>query len=166
MTVRGYKMKMSYVDREGRKTRPSHFVDVPPSTRHAAGLAEIEGYVARVIASKAKSSSVHFSTKSGNTAIGVAKLENKLSLGLVTSTRRERKREAAIRQFFAALSISPSADYLAANGGVPNATRVLEFPVPHDPAVVAQIAADLLRNIYRLRDSTTLDIRFQDREAS
>jgi hypothetical protein len=166
MTVRGYKMKMSYVNREGRKTRPSHWVDVPPSTRHARGLAEIEGYVARVIASKAKSSSAHFSTKSGNTAIGVAKYENKLSLGLVTSTTRERKREAAIRQFFAARNISPSADYLAANGGVPNATRVLDFPMPHDPAVVAQIAADLLRYIYRLRDSTTLDIRFRDHEAS
>jgi hypothetical protein len=166
MTVRGYKMKMSYVDREGRKTRPSHWVDVPAATRHANGLAEIEGYVARVIASKAKSTSVQFSTKSGNTAISVAKYEGKLTLGLVTGTKRERAREAAIRQFFASRSIQPSADYLGANGGVPNATRVLDFPMPQDSTAIAQIAADLLREIYRLRDSTTLDIRYTEHEAS
>ena len=75
-------------------------------------------------------------------------------------------REAAIREFFARRSISPSDDYLAANGGVPEAARILSFPMPRDAALVAQIAADLLREIYRLRDSTALDIRYTENEAS
>ena len=166
MTVRGYKMKMSYVDREGRKTRPSHSVDVPAAIRHMNGIAKIEAYVERLLRSKAKSAWANLSTKSGNTAISIAQHERKLSLGLSTSTARERTREAAIREFFARRSISPSDDYLAANGGVPEATRILSFPMPRNTAVVAQIAADLLREIYRLRDSTTLDIRYTESEAS
>lgn len=166
MTVRGYKMKMSYVDREGRKTRPSHWVDVPAATRHSNGLAHIESYVERLLRSKAPSCWANLSTKSGSTAISIAQRERKLSLGLTTSTARERSRGAAIRGFFARRSISPSDDYLAANGGVADATRVLNFPMPRDAAVVAQIAGDLLREIYRLRDTTTLDIRVTEVKAS
>ena len=166
MTVRGYKMKMNYVDRQGRKTRPSHWVDVPAATRHANGLGEIEGYVSRVLTSKMASSWVQLSTKSGHTAISVGKHDDKLTLGLTVEVKRERSRETAIRQFFESRHISPSSDYLAANGGVPEATRILNFPLPHNAAVVAQVASDLLREIYRLRDTTTLDIRFEEREES
>ena len=166
MTVRGYKMKMNYVDRQGRKTRPSHWVDVPAAARHPNGLAQIESYVSRVLASNALSSWVGLSTKSGNTAISVAKHDSKLSLGLTVEVKRERSREAAIRQFFASRSIFPTKDYLAANGGVPEATRVLDFPMPDQPPEVAQIAADLLREVYRLRETTTLDIRYQENDAS
>jgi hypothetical protein len=166
MTVRGYKMKMNYVDRRGRKTRPSHWVDVPAAARHANGLAQIESYVSRVLASSASSSWVSLSTKSGNTAISVAKYDGKLSIGLTVEVKRERSREAAIRQFFASRSICPSKDYLAANGGVPEATRVLDFPMPDQPAEVAHIASDLLRTVYRLRETTTLDIRYEENEAS
>lgn len=165
MTVRGYKMRMNYVDRQGRKTRPSHWVDVPAATRHAIGISHIDAYVFRVLASKSKSSWVNLSTKSGNTAIGIAKHDGNVSLGLTLNVRRERNRERAIREFFASRNISPSDDYLAADAGVPDSTRVLNFPMPRDPAVIADMASDLLRDIYRLRDTTTLDMRFEEQEA-
>jgi hypothetical protein len=166
MTVRGYKMKMNYVDRAGRKTRPSHWVDVPNATRHANGFEQIERFVSRVLASGMASSWVQLSTKSGRTAISIAKHKSKLTLGLTVHAKRQRSREAAVRQFFASRHISPSADYLAANGGVPETTRVLDFPMPNSSTAVARVASDLLREIYRLRDTTTLDIRFEEHEAS
>src|SRR5258708_37228731 len=100
MTVRGYRMKMNYVDHQGRKTRPSHWVEFPAATRHVNGLGQIENYVARVLASKASSSWAIFSTKSGKTCIDVAKRDGKLSLGLTVDAKRPRSREAAIRDFF------------------------------------------------------------------
>jgi hypothetical protein len=133
--------------------------------RHSNGLAQVEPYIARVLASRAKSSSTQFSTKSGNTAISVAKYEGKLLLGL-TVDAKQRKREAGIRAFFAKRRILPKNDYLAANGGVPEATRVMDFPMPHDVGVAAAIASDLLREIYRLSTTTILDIRFEEHEAS
>jgi hypothetical protein len=166
MTVRGYKMRMNYVDRQGRKTRPSHWVDVPAAIRHLNGLAQVRSYVSCVLTSKAPSSWVHFSTKSGQTSISVAKHDGKLSIGLTVDAKRPRNREAAIREFFARRSILPSNDYLAGNGGVPEATRVLDFPMPQDLSVVAEITSDLLREIYRLSSTSTLDIRFEEREAS
>ena len=166
MTVRGYKMRMSYVDRQGKKTRPSHWVDVPAATRHLNGLARLKPYVARVLTSNASSSWAQFSTKSGNTAISLGKRGGKLELGLTVDVRRGRKREADIRAFFARRNILPKSDYLAANGGVPEATRIMNFPMPHDARVAAKIASDLLRKIYRLRATTTLDIRFEEHEAS
>lgn len=160
MTVRGYRMKMNYVDRHGRRTRPSSWIDVPAATRHVNGIGHIERYVARVLDSKTSSSWVHFSTKSGHTSISVTKRDGRLSLGLTVDVKRLRSREAAIREFFARRRIVPSIDYLAGNGGVSEATRVLGFPMPHDAVGVAEIASDLLRGIYRLNETTTLDIRF------
>jgi hypothetical protein len=125
--------------------------------------AEIGAYVARVIASKASSSRVHFSTKSGLTCISVAKHEGKLSLGLTVDVSRHRNREAAIRDFFAHRRIVPGTDYFASNGGRAEATRVLDFPMTGDSGTVAEIASDLLREIYRLKGTTTLDVRFEER---
>ena len=159
-------MKMNYVDREGRETGPSHWVDLPVATRHSNGFSEVEGDIARVLASRAASSWAQFSTMSGKTSISVGKHEGKLQLSLVVDQRRLRHREAAVRNFFAHHQIRPTQDYLAGNGGIAKSTRVLVFPLPNDAGVAAEIATDLLQEIYQLKSTTTLDIRFEEHEAS
>ncbi|WP_171160075.1 hypothetical protein [Usitatibacter palustris] len=156
---------MSYVDRQGKKTRPSHWVDVPAATRHLDGLAQVKPYMARVLASEASSSWAQFSTNSGHTAISLGKRDGRLYLALTVEVK-QRKREADVRAFFSKRSILPTSDYLGANGGVPEATRIMDFPIPNDVGIAARIATDLLREVYRLRDTTTLDIRFEEHEAS
>ena len=164
MTVRGYKMKVTNVDRLGRRKGPVRWVDVPAATRCPNGFAEIEGFVSRVLASKAPSCWAIFSTKSGNTSISVGSLNGAVTLGL-SADARSQAQQKAIRAFFARRDIAPSQDYLAGNGGRPNATRILSFPMPRDAKAISELATDLLRAVYRLKETTTLDMRFEEHEA-
>ena len=165
MTVRGYKMNVTNVDRLGKRKGPVQWVDVPAATRCLRGFSAIEQFVERVLSSKADSSWVIISTWSGNTSISIAKHNGTVSLGM-TVDARSRAREKSLRAFFAGQGIAPSRDYLAKNGGVPDATRVFDFPMPIERSLIAGLAVDLLRAVYRLKDTTTLDILFEERGAS
>ena len=164
MTVRGYKMKVTNVDRLGKRKGPVQWVDVPRATRCARGFAQVESFVVRVLSSNARSSWAIFSTKSGNTSISVGKYKGAITLGMTVEVR-SRARERALRAFFEDRGILPSRDYLAKNGGVPDATRVLDYPMPKHAGTIAEMAVDLLRSVHRLKESTTLDIRFEEHEA-
>ncbi len=163
MTVRGYRVRVTNVDRSGKRKGPVEWVDVPKAQRVAPGFPGIEPFVSRVVASRASSSWVTISTMSGRTSLSIAKQGDTLLLGLSADVRRSLSEERRIRAFFDARGLAPSSDYLAKNGGVANATRVLDFPVKGAPPQVARIAMDLLREVYRLTERTTLDIRFTER---
>jgi len=165
MTVRGYKMKVTNVDRLGKKKGPVQWVDVPAATRCPRGFAHIETFVARVLLSNARSTWAIVSTKSGNTSISIGKYKGVVSLGMTVEVR-SRARESALRAFFEERGIVPTRDYLAKNGGVPDARRVLDYPMPNDAVAIAELAVDLLGSVYRLKETTTLDIRFEEHEAS
>lgn len=164
MSARGYRMKVITVDRSGRQKGPSEWVDVPPAQRFSSnGMAHIQDFVQRVLSSDADSAWITIGTPSGRTAIGIAKQRGRPLVG-VTIKSKARAREAAVRAFFARRGICASSDYLAGSGGVPNAVRVLDYPLPSNASKISKMAADLLKAVYRLNARSPLDIRFTERE--
>jgi hypothetical protein len=164
MSARGYRMRVTTVDRNGRRRGPIEWVDVPAAERFpSGGISQIGAFVRRVLRSPASSAWIVISTPSGRTAISIGKHEGAASFGVSTDVRK-RSRERALRSFFAARRIQPTRDYLAANGRVQNSTRVLEFPAPRTATSSAKIAGDLLRTVYGLTDRSALDIRFSEKE--
>jgi len=164
MSARGYRMRVTTVDRNGRRKGRVEWVNVPPADRFASeGISQIQPFVSRVLRSTADSAWIVIATPSGRTAISIGKHNGALSLGVSVGVR-ERKCETSVRSFFAERGIGPSRDYLAGNGGVPNAVRILEFPLPRTAQRSAVIAADLLRAVYRLTNRSALDIRLTENE--
>jgi hypothetical protein len=165
MSWRGYRMRVATVDRHGRRKGPVEWVDVPPAERFASnGMSHIESCVARVLRSKGPSSWIVVSTPSGLSSMSIGKHNGVTTLATSIDVRRKPARESAVRAFFADRKIAPIADYLAANGGVPKSTRVLEYPVGSSAKRIASVAREFLRNIYKLTDRSALNIRYGERE--
>jgi len=167
MTIRGYKMRVTTVDRSGKRKSPSQWVDVPAAIRYeSSGFANIQAYVARVFSSTAASSWVTISTRSGRSSLSVAKHSGVRRIGLSVDVLRSKAKEARVRAFFEKQALSPASDYLAKNGGVANATRVLDYPLPDDPKAATALTIAALREIHRLNAKSTLDMRYSEHEAS
>jgi hypothetical protein len=167
MTIRGYKMRVTTVDRTGKRKGAAALVAVPAATRHASsGFANIEAYVARVLASSASSAWVTISTSSGRSALSIGKHNGVCRISLTVDVLRSSAKEARIRAFFDGEGLSPSSDYLGKNAGVANATRLLDYPIPKDATTATALTIAVFREIYRLNEKSTLNMRFSEYEAS
>jgi len=69
-----------------------------------------------------------------------------------------------VRQFFAERRLSTSHDYLAGNGGVPDATRCLGYFLPPDVQFITTLTKDVLQEIYRLREQDALDFSYEEHD--
>jgi hypothetical protein len=78
--------------------------------------------------------------------------------------RSEPERERAIRQFFSERGLSISHDYLAGNGGVPDATRWLSFFLPSDTQFITALTKNVLGQVYQLREQDALDFSLEEHE--
>src|SRR6266700_5003296 len=95
----------------------------PPDRYSTDGFDHIESYVSRLMAPSQKKRFVHIFTPAGDRGFGLYADDVKTEAQLNVQWRQEPQQEAAIRAFFDALGIQPTGDYLAGNGGVPDATR-------------------------------------------
>lgn len=127
-------------------------------------FAQIETYIARLLDSRAKKfASVGFFTLDGNRGFSMWSNEGKIEANFSFEVATEASRESAVRSFFAGLNISPTADYLAGNGGVPDATRMLSFPVKGTAKDLAALAKTILEKYCAVLPSEGLSIDFTDR---
>src|SRR5208337_3487490 len=93
------------------------------------GFDHIEPYVSRLLVPTNRFKFLRIFTPDGNRGFGFSARAGKVEAGLTVEGGQKAQREAAIRAFFSSLGIAPSRDYLAANGGVPDATRILDYPI-------------------------------------
>ncbi len=70
-----------------------------------------------------------------------------MEAGLTVEGRLEGKRKAEICAFFGSLSIAPSRDCLAGNGGVPDATQILHYPISGSTANVTALTKRILQEL-------------------
>ena len=102
-------------------------------------------------------------TPDGTRGFGFNAKSGVVHLNLFVDWRQQPQREAAIRAFFSSLSITPLRDYLAGNGGVPDATRVLEYPVSGSPAEVTALTRRILQELCGVSPVEALDISYQEK---
>jgi hypothetical protein len=84
-------------------------------------------------------------------------------LGLSINWRKEPKREQQIRKIFAKMSIPPSRDYLAGNGTVLDATRILDYSMPRDASFISDLCSRLFLEVFGLSERDGLNITYQFR---
>src|SRR5262245_37184747 len=124
-TPRVTKMWVVTVDDDGNE-KDGHWVDIPePDHFTSDGFAQLESYVSRLLRSSARFTSVIIATPDQQIAVSLWQRGGVPEFTLSVEWRSQPERERAVRQFFAERGLSASHDYLAGNGGVPDATRCL-----------------------------------------
>jgi hypothetical protein len=137
-------------------------VSFQPAPDHYAtnGFDHLEPYVSRLLIPAKRLKFLHIFTPDGNRGFGLSARDGRIEAGLNVEWRQDAKREAAIRSFFTSLGIAPSRDYLAGNGGVPDATRILEDPVAGNSKDVSNLTRRILQELCGVSPAEALDVRY------
>lgn len=138
-------------------------VEAAPDHFATNGFDHIEPYVSRLLVPTNRFKFLNIFTPDGTRGFGfVAKDGVNLSF-LTVEWRQESQRETAIRAFFSSLGIAPSRDYLAGNGLVPDATRLLEYPITGSTAEVTALTKRILQELCGVTPTEALDISYGDK---
>lgn len=127
------------------------------------GFQHIQPYVARLLVPTKQFKFLQIFTPDGRRGFGFSAKDGVVQASLTVEWRQEPQREATIRAFFSALGIAPSMDYLAGNGGVPDATRVLEYPIAGSTADVTALTKRILQELCGVSPTEALDISYEDK---
>ena len=126
------------------------------------GFEQIQSYVSRLTAVTNGYQFLHIFTPDRMRGFGLSSEEGVVKAGLTVEWRDEAEREKAIRSFFGALGIAPSEDYLAGNGGVPDATRILEYPLTGSATEITALTKRILEDLCGISKNEPLTIKFGD----
>ena len=137
------------------ETAPDHYA--------TNGFDHIEPYVSRLLVPTNRFKFLHMFTPDGNRGFGFSARDGVVQAGLTVEWRQETQREAAIRAFFSSLGIPPSRDYLAGNGGVPDATRILDYSISGSTAEVTALTKRILQELCGVSATEALDISYGDK---
>ena len=137
--------------------------EAAPNHYTTNGFDYIEPYVSRLLIPTNRFKFLHIFTPDGNRGFGLTARDGIVEANLAIEWRQQAQREAAIRTFFSSLGIAPSRDYLAGNGGVPDATRVLDYPITGSTAEVTALTKRILQELCDVSPTEALDIKYRDK---
>ena len=123
----------------------------------------IQPYIVRLLKPSDHLRFVSIFTPDGDRGFGLTAQGTLLTADLTVEWRDEPARETAIRSFFGSRGLSPSQDYLAGNGGVPDATRVLSYPIAGDASELTAITKRILEELCGISPSEPLNIKFTEK---
>lgn len=138
-------------------------LEAAPDHYATNGFDHIEPYVSRLLMPTNRFKFLHMFTRDGSRGFGFSARDGVVEAGLTVEWRQEPKREADIRAFFSSLGIAPSRDYLAGNGGVPDATRLLDYPITGSTAEVTTLTKRILQELCGVSATEALDISYGDK---
>jgi len=144
-------------------SRTSVSFEAAPDHYATNGFDHVEAYVSRLLVPANHFKFLQLFTPDDARGFGFDAKDGVVHASLTAEWRKEPKKEAAIRSFFSSLGIAPSRDYLAGNGGVPDATRMLEYPITGNPAEVAALTKRILHELCSVSPTEALDINYQDK---
>jgi hypothetical protein len=141
-------------------SRSGVVLEAPPDQYATNGFDQIESYVTRLCKPNREYRSLGIFTPDGIRGFGLDANEDSMLATLSIEWRKEPQRESKIRSFFEAFGISPVQDYAAGNGAVPNATRVLVFPVKGNASEVASLTKRILEELCMISPTEALEFTY------
>jgi hypothetical protein len=142
-------------------SRTSVSFDAAPDYYATNGFDHIEPYISQLLMPTNHFKFLQMFTPDGARGFGLDAKDGVVHASLTAEWRQEPQREAAIRKFFNSLGIAPSRDYLAGNGGVPDATRTLEYPVTGSTAEVTALTKGILHELCGVSPAEALNITYR-----
>ena len=145
-------------------SRTSISFESAPAHYPVNGFDHVGQYVSQLLVPTNSFKSLSMFTPDGSRGFGLDAQNGVVHATLTTEWRQEVQREAAVRSFFSALGIAPSRDYLAGNGGVPDATRILEYPITGNPAEITALTKRILQQLCSVSATEALDINYTEKK--
>jgi hypothetical protein len=142
-------------------SRTGGSLEAAPDHYATNGFDHIEAYVARLLVPTNQFKFLQLFTPDGTRGFGFDAKDGVVHAVLTIEWRQESQRETAIRAFFSSLGIAPSRDYLAGNGGVADATRMLEYPVIGSTAEMTKLTKRILQELSGVSPTEALDIKYE-----
>lgn len=153
-------MRVTLVDEDGNVVRNlgTHVVK-SPKRYPKNGLAHLEREIERLLASRARRTSLSFHTPDDYRGASLRNWDGSLSIHFFFHPERADDKESEARAFFAARNLAPTTDYVASNGRIPDSPTILGWPLERSAARETTLA--VLREVFKVRDEEPLDIRFE-----
>ena len=137
--------------------------EAAPDQYSINGFEHIEPYVTRLLVPTNSFKFLGFFTPDGNRGFGFSAKDGVVLATLTVDWRKQPEKEAAIRAFFSSLGIAPFQDYLAGNGVIPDATRILEYPVTGTPSEMTTLTRRILQELCAVAPAEALDVSYEDK---
>ena len=131
-----------------------------PAHYASNGFDHLEPYISKLLATTNGYRFLHIFTPDGKHGFGFSARDGAVEASLTVEWRQEAQREATIREFFSSLRITPSRDYLAGNGGVPDATRLLAYRISGSSVEVTALTKRILAELCGIVPTEALDIKY------
>jgi hypothetical protein len=155
-------MRVITVDRDGKQIGDGEWVDIPKPEHFATdGFCQIGSYVSRLLAPTSGVASLIIGAFEYDCGLALHNRDGKPQISILIDWRRDLQIEQAIRETFERLGLAPENDYLAGNGGIKDATRVLGYHVANDCQFLTNLCADILERVYKVPRTSGLDFIFQ-----
>lgn len=159
------KMWVRSVGQSGNQLGEVRQVTLPETEQvPAEGLAHVGEYVSRLLGSEAAFASLIIATLDRQRGFLVWRRGGEITVSTHVDWRMDPQREQAIRQFFSSRGLAPTQDYLAGNGGVPDATRCLSYPCGSDARQIADVYRSLLSEVFGVAEAEGLGFCYQERQ--
>lgn len=126
------------------------------------GIHALGGYIEKLLHARRAKAGLIGCDASRERCFGLISFHRKLHFGVSLDWRRVLQEEARVRQFFAQRGIAPAKDYFAGNGSVPDATRVLEYPLARSTESVCDLIECFLREVYGITDGESMRYHYQE----
>lgn len=144
-------------------SRTSISFDAAPVHYLTNGFDHIGPYISRFLVPSHGLKSLGVSTPDGQHALLFTARDGKVEAFFSIEWRQKPEQETAIRKFFKSLCVSPTEDYLASNGGVPDSTRCLMYPIAGNADEVTALTKRILQELCGMSPTEAVDIEYRDK---
>jgi hypothetical protein len=144
-------------------SRTSISIDAPPDHYLTNGFEHIGPYISRFLTPSHGFKSLGISTPDGQHALLFTARGGKVEAFFSVEWRQKPEQEAAIRKLFKSLGVTPTEDYLASNGGVPDSTRCLMYPISGNADEVTALTKRILQDLCGIIPTEAVDIEYQEK---
>jgi hypothetical protein len=121
------------------------------------GLSALSEYVSRFLASSATFTHLKVFNLRGTAGFGLVRKNRESQLVIIVDQLNQSEPERGLRGFFSSRKILPTSDYLAGNGTVSNAIRILVYPLPDIADSITALCADLSASCFGISPNETLN---------
>lgn len=125
------------------------------------GLNHIAPYISKLLVTSTKFKSLLIFTPDGQRGLSLDAKEGQIKVRFTIDWRKDPAKEKTIRKYFQNLDIKPTEDYLGGNGGVPDAVRILSYPITGTEPEVVNLVKDMLQNLSDVSSNEVLDINYE-----
>lgn len=133
----------------------------PPDYYPENGFEHLYSYISKLLRYSDDFKSLIISTPKGDKALGLDTRAGVLTIGFTVEWKQEPEKEKTIRNYFKRLNILPHRDYLAANGDIPDSTRVLDFNIQGNEKEIIELVKDILKKLCDISEAEALNIYYE-----